>query len=612
MTNVATQTLALAAGVGCLVSLLCDRMRLSATLPLIAVGFLMGPHVWGVIDTDSLGNNLSAMISVIIGLLIFEGGLHLNGKELSHAPRALAGLLTVGGAITYAGVAAAAHFLAGLSWPISLLIGSVLMVTGPTVIQPMLRHLPLAPRLHATLAGEAILIDPIGVVVAATTLELISAHLSGALVRVDAGSLRHVFEPFAAGTIVGVTLGVVSRTLIELVSHRRRVSPDLVHMLAVGTCMIAVGAGESFASEAGLVAAALCSVIMANTKILGISEMLEFKHRLASIFVAMLFVLLASRMDLGRVTTMPPARWLFVLALIVVVRPVSGLTATIASGLSGRERAFLGLFAPRGLVAASLGSLLATQLAGPIAERIKDDALRARVMEEAAAFDQLVFLSVIGTILWAAVLGPALARVLRVRVPAREGVVIIGANRIARAVGRLLAARNIAVHMVDSNRQRVALAQLDGIEASAADATDRRWMDDNVHRPELGWLMPLTGNRDVDLVTSRWAEEKFGPGRVLWPRPLGDGPAGNTVDAGLIHAGEAGVVDVVALPPGTPSETALAAIDERGRIGPVEMSVKKPGGVVIYLRRPGWANDPATVWDAARRRAAEGPPTAPA
>lgn len=607
MTNVATQTLALAAGAGCLVSLLCDRMRLSATLPLIGVGFLMGPHVWGVIDTGSLGDSLSAMISVIIGLLIFEGGLHLNRRELSHAPRALAGLLTVGGAITYAGVAAAAHFLAGLSWPISLLVGSVLMVTGPTVIQPMLRQLPLAPRLHATLAGEAILIDPIGVVIAATTLKLVGAHLSGELVRVDSASLRHVFEPFAAGTLVGVSLGVVSRSLIELVSHRRRVSPDLVHMLAVGTCMISVGAGESFAPEAGLVAAALCSVIMANTKVLGISEMLEFKHRLAAIFVAMLFVLLASRMDLGTIADMPPARWLFVVALIVVVRPVSGLTATVASGLTGRERTFLALFAPRGIVAASLGSLLAGQLAGPIAERIGDGALRERVVREAAAFDQLVFLSVIGTILWAALFGPALARLLRVRVPAREGVVIVGANRIAREVGKLLIARNISVRMVDTNRQRVALAELEGIEASVADATDRRWMDDHFHRPELGWLMPLTGNRDVDMVTSRWAEENFGPSRVLWPRPLGDGPAGHTVDAGLINAGEAGVVDVVALPPGAPSEAALAAIDERGRVGPVEMSIKKPGGVVIYLRRPGWANDPATVWDAARRRAAEGP-----
>lgn len=608
MTNVATQTLALAAGAGCLVSLLCDRLRISAALPLIAVGFLLGPHMWGAINADSLGDSLSAIISVIIGLLIFEGGLHLNGKELSHAPRALFGLLTVGTVITYAGAAAAAHYLAGLSWPVSLLTGSVLVVTGPTVIQPMLRKLPLAPRLHAALAGEAILIDPIGVVLAATTLEFVAAHLSGALVQPDARSLRHVFEPFAVGTIVGVSLGVISRSLIELVSHRRRVATDLVHMLAVGTCMIAVGAGESFAPEAGLVAAALCSVIMANTKILGISEMLEFKQRLASIFVAMLFVLLSSRLDLETLTNTSTARWLFVAALIVVIRPVSGLVSTIASRLAGRERAFLACFAPRGIVAASLGSLLATQLAGPIASQVGDETLRARIMAEARTFEQLIFLSVIGTIAWSAVCGPLLARVLRVRVPAREGVVIIGANRIAREVGKLLIAKNIPVHMVDNNRQRVEAAEIDGIEASAADATDRRWMDDHVNRPELGWLMPLTGNRDVDMVTARWAEEKFGPARVLWPRPLGESPSANTVDAGLINAGEAGVMDVVALPPGTPAEMALAAIDERGRIGPVEMSIKKPNGVVIYLRKPGWASDPATVWEAARQQAAAKPP----
>lgn len=600
MANVATQTLALAVGAGCLISLFCDRLKVSATLPLIAAGFALGPYGAKVIDASSLGDSLSAMISVIIGLLIFEGGLHLNRKELSHAPRALAGLLTVGVALTYAGVAAAAHYVVGLSWPTSLVLGGMLVVTGPTVIQPMLKRLPLTPPLHAALAGEGILIDPIGVIIAATTVELVAAHYTGGMVGPTADSLMHVFKPFAVGTGVGVALGLAARWLIELISRKQRIGADLVHMLAMGTCMVSVGAGEAFAPEAGLVAAALCSVIMANTKMLGISEMREFKQRLASIFVAMLFILLSSRLDLRELVKVPPAMWVFVGSLIVVVRPLSAVVSTIGSKLEFRERMFISLFAPRGIVAASLGSLLAAQLAGPIAAQLADPEAQADLIAEAKLLEQLVFMAVIGTIAWAAITGPTLARLLGVRVPSREGVVLVGAGALAQKIGAILLARGVPVHLVDRNRQRVEAARADGVEASAADATDARWMDDNINRPELGWLLPMTGNPDVDMIAARWAEERFGKDRVLWPRPLIEGPAEMTIDMNAINAGEIGQLQVAEGPAGTPADVALFSMDERGRVGPAEWAVSKPGRTVVYLRKPGWAKENGD------RRAGEG------
>ena len=186
MESSAPSTLALSVGLGAVVTFVCSRLRVPAILPLIIVGFGAGlltvgtgEHAHTLVDASSLGDGLLAIISVSVGLLVFEGALHLDRQTLAQAPKAVRGLLTIGAIVTWGVCALLARLTLGLDWDVSLLLGAVLIVTGPTVIQPILRRLPLRPNLHAALMAEGILIDPIGVIAAVSTLEIIRLNAMG-------------------------------------------------------------------------------------------------------------------------------------------------------------------------------------------------------------------------------------------------------------------------------------------------------------------------------------------------------------------------------------------------------------------------------------------------
>ena len=585
LSQLATQTLSLAIGCGCLTVVVCERFRLPASLPLIAIGAALGRYGAHVIDADALGGAVESITAVIVGLLVFEGGLHLSREQLAKAPRALLGLLTVGVLLTFAGVATAAHYLVGVPWPIAALLGSVLVVTGPTVIQPMLRRLPLSPRLHTALAGEAILIDPIGVLLATAVAGLVVPLDLSQVGTSNWAPFLQLARPFVLGALVGLALGLASQLLFQLVSRRRRAPIEALSMLALATCMIAVGAGEAFAPEAGLVAATLCSIILANVDFPGVSGLREFKQRLATIFVATLFIILASRIDLMRLLNAPTGHWLFLAAIIFVVRPVSVFLATAGSRLGLAERSFMALIAPRGIVAASLGSLLAVELRNALAALPAARIGIGGEEVELASFESLVYLAVIGTITWSALAAPILARVLRVRAPARAGVVIIGAHPLARAAGLLLHQRNIPVHLVDSSNAKILAARFEGLPSSVGDATDTRWLDDHLDQPELGWLLPITGNDDVDAVAARWAEERFGTDRVLRPR-LQATEAGVPGDlTRFLRDADEGHFEVDVGQPGQSADALIAVLAPSGGVSPVTDAPIASNAVVVFARR---------------------------
>jgi NhaP-type Na+/H+ or K+/H+ antiporter len=511
----------LAFGIGALISLACIRLGVPAILPLLLAGFALGRSGLGLVDSADLGLGLGAFITVAIGVLIFEGGLHLDRHELKKAPRAVWGLLTRGAIVSWGTTAVLAHFTVGMSWSIALLLGAILMVTGPTVVQPILRRVRLTPSLHSALGAEAVLIDPIGVIAAVSTLDLCLAYASGSLKGPVSGMAMQYLQPIVGGVVIGAAIGLLSRVAIVLMKRVRRIDATQLNLLAIAACTMSVGFGEWAAPEAGLVAATVCAVIMASATMSGMRDMRLFKEQISIVLVGAVFILLVSRLDLRQLLSVGLEEILFIVGVVLLVRPLSVLVGTFRSALTVRERVFAALMAPRGVVAASVASISAAALINLGTSSANGEAAlsTATLVQDGTRLEQLVYLVIVVTVVLAGVIAWPLAWALRVLQGAPNGVLIVGAHALGKQLAQALKTAGIHVAIVDNNPYRMAAARDAGVSAFQGDATDLRWIDDEVMTPDIGWVIAWTGNADVDRVVSRWGAERFKPQHaLLWTR----------------------------------------------------------------------------------------------
>ncbi len=500
MTTSAPVSLAAAIGLGLALTILAGRLRLPGILLLFVTGAALGVNGLGLVDANSLGSAFDAMVEVAIGLLVFEGALQLSRRDLARAPRAVAGLLTIGVVVTGVGVAVAAHYLLGFDWSLAAVLGAILTVTGPTVIQPILRRLPLKPRLHLLLRAEGILIDPIGVLVTASAaaVALQTGEGGGTPGQVALGAIQPVGLGLSAGAVVGLAAAAVHRLLASRGAPRE--GEAALH--AIGACMIAVAAGEWLAHDGGLFAAAACGLVLANLRAAGIGEVHRFGEQIATMLVGMLFILLASRIDPFEIMNLSWRGWAFVALVMFVIRPLSVALSAAGSQLSYSERAFAAVFAPRGIVAASVAALVAARLAAAT-----EDPER---IAQAELIETLVFATILATVTWATFAGAPIARLLGVAVTAPPGILLIGAHRLSRELARVLTEHGVPSHLVDSSALRIRDAEAAKLRATRGDATDARLLEDAAPANEIGWMITWTGNEDVDSAAARWGRERFG------------------------------------------------------------------------------------------------------
>ncbi|MBX3388615.1 MAG: sodium:proton antiporter [Phycisphaeraceae bacterium] len=543
MTNSnAAQSIALALGVSAIVSVFCRRMRIPALLPLLVTGVALGTSGLELVDGASLGGALTGFITVAIGLLIFEGALHLNREELARAPRAVWGLLTIGAAITWAGASAAAHFFLGMSTPIAVLLGASLIVTGPTVVQPILRLMKVSPRLHAVLGAEAVLVDPIGVVVTIAVLDVLRLYflhgfLQGSESKLASEGMWVFFRPLVGGAGIGIIMGLVGRGFMAIIGRSAKPEPQLVNLTAVGVCMTCVGIGEAITPEGGLAAVTICGIMMARARILGATELRAFKELLAVMLVGTLFVLLASRFDVSRLASLTWKEGAFVLALLFLVRPIAAFASTWGSKLDMRERVFAATFAPRGIVALSVIAVASDELGRAIQAGGSglDPSVLSQTLGDIKQLDLVMFVTIAGTVLLASVFSPALAWALGLRAGEGGTVMLVGAHPMSVALAKQLASNQIPVRIVDSSEESIDIAATEGVEGIIGDATDFRWLDDFGSPHDVGWVIAWTGNHDVDQMAARWAEDRLGKGHTaIWSAKRARG----ALEAVDISAGE--------------------------------------------------------------------------
>ncbi len=481
------------------------RLRLPSILLLLVFGFLAGPGRLGLVNPSTMFGDeiLLALVSVAAALILFEGGLTLRFSEWKASGGVVGRLVTVGLVVTGVMAAVGAHYLVGLPWGISILLGSILTVSGPTVVQPLLRDIRPRGATGTILKWEGIVIDPIGAVLAVLVFEwLVSDTLQEAAPHAAAG--------LALTLVVGCLGGWAAAKLLDI-SLRRYLIPDYLHNPTALAVVVAAFVGSNLIQpDSGLLTVTVMGIILANRSSVSIRHIVEFKENLRVLLLSGVFILLAARLRLADFEGLGWGALAFLALLILIVRPIGVFVSTIGSDLTFKEKIFLSWMFPRGIVAAAVASVFALELApsalGP-AER--------------AAADQLVpmvFLVIVGTVIVYGLTAGPLARRLGLSTPNPQGVLIVGAHRWARRLARALMEAGIAVRMVDTNRHNMAAARMDGLATWYGSALSEHAKEE-IDFSDLGRLFVLTPNDEVNTLTALHYLEDFGREKIYQLAP---------------------------------------------------------------------------------------------
>jgi NhaP-type Na+/H+ or K+/H+ antiporter len=503
-----TFVFALALGVGVLALAVAQHLRLPSIVPLLATGVALGPDGLGWIRPDTLGSGLQGLVLVAVAVILFEGALNLDLRRLRREARSIRMLVTVGAVVTAAGGALAARLAMGWEWPQAFLFGTLVIVTGPTVVRPILRNIRLSPRVATVLEAEGVLIDPIGAIVAAVSLQLV---IEAAETGTFAAGLSHLGLGLGFGALAGVVGGGVIAMLLRL----PKVVPEGLEMVVtLGLVMLLFVGSEARVPESGILAVTLAGVVVGNANTRVGRELREFQDHLTLALIALLFVLLAADVRVAQVIDLGWPGLVTVAALVLLVRPANVLVSTVGTDFSARERAFLSWIAPRGIVAAAVASIFSSRLA-------------FHGMSGGEELRALVFLTIAVTVLVQGGSAPLVARLLKVRAPERDSVVILGSEEFGLALGEVLRDAGLPVGFVDSNPGHCRAAQEKGFPVVFGNALKESVMV-RARLSQARMVVGLTPNDEVNSLFAREAREDFGVPQTF--------AAINTVSKGMTPA----------------------------------------------------------------------------
>ncbi len=464
------------------------RLRIPSILVLLVFGILAGP-ILGWINPDTLlGPLLYPVVSLAVAVILFEGGLSLSVKEFRAIGGVMAWLVTLGASITWLVAALAAHWILGLDWPLAILLGAVLVVTGPTVIGPMLRFIRPTGQTSAILKWESIVIDPIGAMLAVLVFQVI--------IQVETEPLMVVATTVLKTIAIGTALGLLAALVLGFCMKRDYI-PDALHNPVALMFVVGIFTGSNLLqSESGLLAVTIMGFALANQKAVSVQHIVEFKENLRVLLIAAVFILLAAHLrpeDLGQIGL---ASLAFLAVLVFVARPASVFASTFGSKLSLKEKLFLSWMAPRGIVAAAVASIFALRL-----EEVDLGGSEVLVPQ--------TFFVIIGTVALYGLTAPWVARRLGLAKEHPQGVLFLGGHYWVRNMAKVLHDEGFPVMLVDNNRHNVSAARMDGIPAFYASIFADHVLD-RVEISGIGKLMAMTTNDDVNSLAALHFAPLFG------------------------------------------------------------------------------------------------------
>lgn len=484
-------TFALAMATGVFAQGIARHIYLPGVVVLLAVGVLLGPDVADVIRPQLLGPALSSIVGFAVAVILFEGGLNLEFRVLRWQARPIRRLVLIGGLITAGGATVASRLLLGWDWRLCALFGTLVIVTGPTVITPLVRRIRLKQPIATILEAEGVFIDAIGATIAVVALQVAIAPSGEALGAAVIG----IGTRLGTGGLVGALGGL----LLAVLLRRPNIVPrGLENILALSMAMTLYQLSDALVSESGITAAIAAGMVLGNGRSHALREIAAFKEQLTVLLIATLFVLLAADVRVADVLALGLPGALTVLALMFAVRPLTVFLCTAGTDLRLRDKLFLSWLAPRGIVAAAVSSLFALELTqAGIAGGVE---LKA-----------LVFLVIAMTVTLQGLSGGPVASLLGVRRATNSGYLLLGANPIARHLARQLSASGAEVTLLDANADECRAAEAAGFQVLPGNAFDAETLARARPDSRLA-CVGLTSNEAINLeFARRVAEESRGP-----------------------------------------------------------------------------------------------------
>jgi len=505
------------------------RMKLPAILPLILIGLAVGPlstlwndggekwlePIW-LIDRGLFpGDSLFHFVELAIGIILFEGGLTLKQEEIKIVGPTIFNLVSLGSFITFVCATILSHFIVDLPWLISLLFAALIIVTGPTVIAPILRNVPLKRDVATVLKWEGILIDPIGALAAVLVFELIISLTEGG----GGGAFtQHALLQFIRIALVGSALGYFSAVVMKQLLTRKWIPHYLINVFTLAFVMMMFVASGIIVHDSGLLTVVIMGLVLGNMDVPHLKEILYFKESLSILLISVLFILLSANINISDLELLMNWRCIALfLAIILVVRPLGVFLSTRKSTLSLNEKLFISWVGPRVIVAAGIASLFGIKL-------VKQG------LDGAEYITPLVFMVVLGTVLLNATTARFFAKLLGVMIDKSNGTLIVGANQSARLLAKYISDNGQEVALIDTNISNIKKATKEGLKGFNIDIY-RDDIFDNLELNEMGYLMALTGSSDVNKFALNKLKKNFGENgsyRLISPEEMEQGEADMT------------------------------------------------------------------------------------
>lgn len=449
------------------------RLQIPSILLLLAFGLCLG--IW--ISPDRLLSDLAEtesdfgprllfpIVSLSVAVILFEGGLTLRWRELGEGSRIVFRLLSISSLVTWVGTAVLAKYVLGFEWQLGWLLGAVLMVTGPTVVGPLLRQIRPNRRVSSILHWEGILIDPVGAVAAVLVFEIISQPEEVTFLAMMGIVLRTL--------AIGGAIGCSTAALLVLALRRYWIPDFLQGVVFLVVAMATFYLSNTIQEESGLVTVTILGVCLANQTYVSVKHVLEFKEHLRVLLIGCLFIVLGSRLQLSTLTEIGWMGVPFVLLLIFVIRPLSVFIGMIGNRWNFKEKLFVGLVAPRGIVAASVASVFGLKLASLGAAGDGD------LYNKASLLAPVTFLVILGTVTMCGLGAAPLARGLGLADANPQGILFAGASRWVREVAAVLKRHGVHVALIDTNYANVTAARMENLNAKCGNILSEQIQDEH-------------------------------------------------------------------------------------------------------------------------------------
>ena len=478
-------TLAFAMAFGMIAQVLARHLRIPGIVLLLGTGLLLGPDALGIVHPSSLGDALPFIVGFAVAVILFEGGMNLRINRIRREGKTIRQLITTGALVTALGGTVTAKIFLGWDWRISLLFGVIVIVTGPTVITPLLRRLKLRRSVSTVLEAEGVLLDAIGAVIAVVALEI---ALSPSGLSFLTG-LFHIITRLIVGSAIGAAGGFL---LAFLLRFRNLIPEGLENVFTLSLVFALFQGANSISPESGIVAVTAAGLVVGNMKTHIHRELREFEEQMTVLLIGMLFILLAADVRLIEVTELGWGGIITVTILVCVLRPLNVYIGTMGSNLNLRQKALLSWIAPRGIVAAAVASLFALEL-----EKHGVDGSQLRAM---------VFSLIAVTVLLSGLTGSLAAQFLGLKRPENVGWIILSANHLSRLLAKVLIGSGEEVICIDQNPKACRRAEEEGIKVIYGNGLDEKTLLRAEIDTRLG-AMGLSSNEEVNLLFGTKAKE---------------------------------------------------------------------------------------------------------